>query len=164
MLDGENSVAETTISEPVAAENERFPRLKRLHRRAHANPVSAFITKVIVTIIGGFMILAGIVMLIGPGQGILAIIAGLAVLSLEYVWAQRLLHKAQARWEEARDKARAMDPKVRRRRIILGTLAVVIVAGALVAYLVVYDWPTYAVESWNWVQDFSALVPELPGM
>ncbi len=164
MLDGEKSVVEQTVNESSTPQKERFPRLKRLHAKAHSNPVSSVITKIIVTIIGVLMILAGIVMLIGPGQGILAIIAGLGVLSLEYVWAQKLLKKAQAKWEAARENARAMDPRVRRRRIALATLATVALCGAVLAYLVVYDWPAYTVTGWNWVQDISGLVPELPGM
>jgi uncharacterized protein (TIGR02611 family) len=163
-VEGEKSVVEESVSESSIPPKERFSRLKRLHARAHSNPVSAIITKVIVTIVGVLIILAGIVMLIGPGQGILAIIAGLAVLSSEYVWAQRLLKRAQAKWDEARDKARAMDPRVRRRRIALVTFATVAVCGAVVAYLVVYDWPAFTVTGWNWVQSISGLVPELPGM
>jgi uncharacterized protein (TIGR02611 family) len=163
-LNGDTPPADTTLEDFSPAAKERFVRLRRLHARAHSNPVTSLITKVVVTIVGVFLILIGIVMLVGPGQGILAILAGLAVLATEYAWAERLLRRVQARIHEAREKARAMDPKVRRRRIILSTLATVAAVGAVVAYLVVYDWPTIAVSSWNWLQNFSSLVPELPGM
>ncbi len=43
-------------------------------------------------------------------------------------------------------------------------LATVALVGAVVWYLAVYDWPSYAVDGWNWVQDISSVVPELPGM
>jgi uncharacterized protein (TIGR02611 family) len=157
------ALAEWQDEEPIP-DPQRFVRLRRLHERAHANPVSAFITKVVITIIGLLLIAVGIIMLFTPGQGILAVIAGLAVLSLEYVWAQRLLRKAQDRLQEARDRARAMDPTVRRRRLIATTLATVLIGGALVAYLVVYDWPSFAVSGWDWVQGLSSFVPDLPGM
>lgn len=163
-MNGETPPADATVEDTSPKAEERFVRLRQLHARAHSNPVTSLITKVVVTIVGAFLILIGIVMLIGPGQGILAIIAGLAVLATEYTWAERLLRRVQARLREARDKARAMDPKVRRRRIIASTLVTVAAVVAVVAYLVVYDWPTIAVSSWNWVQDFSGLVPELPGM
>ena len=38
-----------------------------------------------------------------PGPGILVIIAGLAILATEYVWAQRLLSKAKEKAEQAKD-------------------------------------------------------------
>jgi hypothetical protein len=48
-------------------------------------------------IVSGFTLLAiGIVMLVTPGPGWLTIIAGLALLAAEYVWAQRLLARMKA--------------------------------------------------------------------
>ena len=48
-------------------------------------------------IVSGFTLLAiGIVMLATPGPGWLTIIAGLALLAAEYVWAQRLLARMKA--------------------------------------------------------------------
>jgi hypothetical protein len=38
-----------------------------------------------------------------PGPGILLIIAGLAVLATEYVWAERLLNLAKQKAAQARD-------------------------------------------------------------
>jgi hypothetical protein len=59
--------------------------------------------RVAVTIAGFAVILAGAAMLILPGPGILVIIAGLALLATEYVWAQRLLKVARARATQAKD-------------------------------------------------------------
>jgi uncharacterized protein (TIGR02611 family) len=53
------------------------------------------------------VILAGIVMLVIPGPGIVTIIAGLAILATEYVWAERLLRAAKVR--AARAKGAAVD-------------------------------------------------------
>jgi drug/metabolite transporter (DMT)-like permease len=48
-------------------------------------------------IVSGFTLLAiGIVMLVTPGPGWLTIIAGLALLAAEYVWARRLLARMKA--------------------------------------------------------------------
>ncbi|MFV0433966.1 MAG: TIGR02611 family protein [Leucobacter sp.] len=47
--------------------------------------------KVLVTIIGVLVILAGVIMLVTPGPGWLAIFFGLAILGTEYHWARRLL-------------------------------------------------------------------------
>jgi hypothetical protein len=43
-------------------------------------------------------------MIVLPGPGLLVIIAGLAVLATEYVWARRLLMAAKARAEAAKTK------------------------------------------------------------
>jgi hypothetical protein len=57
-----------------------------------------------------------------------------------------------------------MDPKVRRRRLLLAGLVLLVVVGAAVAYLLTHDWPTIAVDGWDWVQSLAGWVPELPGM
>ncbi|HEX6845000.1 MAG TPA: PGPGW domain-containing protein [Actinomycetota bacterium] len=59
--------------------------------------------RVAVTIAGFVVLLAGVAMLVLPGPGIVVIIAGLAILSTEYVWAQRLLAKAREKAEQAKD-------------------------------------------------------------
>jgi hypothetical protein len=56
-----------------------------------------------VTIAGFAVLLAGIAMLVLPGPGLLVIIAGLGILSTEYVWAQRMLATAKRKAEEAKD-------------------------------------------------------------
>jgi uncharacterized protein (TIGR02611 family) len=50
------------------------------------------------TIVVGFaVLLAGLAMLVLPGQGILTVIAGLAILSRELPWAERMLEYAKKR-------------------------------------------------------------------
>lgn len=51
--------------------------------------------RVVITIMGITVVLAGIAMLVLPGPGWVAIIAGLAILATEYIWARRLLEKAR---------------------------------------------------------------------
>jgi len=141
-------------------------RWQRLHERLHRHPVTGLLTKVVVTIVGTAVVLVGVV-LSGPGvpgPGFVVIIFGLAILATEWSWAERLLKRARLALRNAAERARAMDPAVRRRRILLTTGAIVLVAGGIVGYLVAYDWPTWAVSAWNWVQDLSGVVPELPGM
>jgi uncharacterized protein (TIGR02611 family) len=65
--------------------------------------------RVVVMLIGAALLLGGLVMLVTPGPGIVLIIAGLAVLATEFVWAERMLDKAKAH-------AAAATNKVRRRR------------------------------------------------
>jgi uncharacterized protein (TIGR02611 family) len=85
-----------------------------LARRWHDHPtvvpfkvVGRFIARnskrVAVTIAGFVVVLAGAAMLVLPGPGLLVIIAGLAILATEYVWAQRLLRIAKEKATQAKD-------------------------------------------------------------
>ena len=56
-----------------------------------------------ITIAGFAVLLAGVVLLVLPGPGWLLIVAGLAILSTEYVWARRLLTTAKDKAEQAKD-------------------------------------------------------------
>jgi uncharacterized protein (TIGR02611 family) len=58
-----------------------------------------------VTVLGLLVVIAGVIMLVIPGPGILTIIAGLAILATEYVWAERLLAAAKTRAARAKDAA-----------------------------------------------------------
>ena len=139
---------------------------KRLHTRLHANPVTGLVTKVVVTVIGALVVLAGVV-LSGPGipgPGLLVIVAGLAILATEWAWAEKLLQRARAWLEKTRDQVRNMDPAVRRRRLLLGFLAAVVVLGAAAWLIAAYGWPSFAISSWDRIQSISGAVPELPGM
>ena len=60
--------------------------------------------RIAVTVAGFVLLLAGVVMMVTPGPGILLIIAGLAVLATEYVWAERMLNLAKQKAQQARDK------------------------------------------------------------
>ena len=57
-----------------------------------------------VSIAGGALVLVGLVMLVLPGPGVVVIIAGLAILATEYVWAERLLLMAKEKAVQAKDK------------------------------------------------------------
>ena len=45
----------------------------------------------VVTVAGGALIIGGVALMVLPGPGILLVVAGLAVLATEYVWARRVL-------------------------------------------------------------------------
>lgn len=75
-------------------------------------------------IVAGFTILlAGIVMLLAPGPAFVVIPVGLAVLSLEFAWAERLLHIAIEKGEAAKRKASATTMRERVLTLIAGALA-----------------------------------------
>jgi hypothetical protein len=56
----------------------------------------------VVKVVGGFALLGmGVVMLVTPGPGILAIAGGIGLLSTEFEWARRLRGRAEdavAKW------------------------------------------------------------------
>jgi Putative transmembrane protein (PGPGW) len=52
--------------------------------------------RVVIAIIGGTVLVAGIAMLVLPGPAVLVIPAGLAILAVEFAWARRWLRSARA--------------------------------------------------------------------
>lgn len=150
---------------PQEAETiDRLSRRGRLHARMHANPALALASKIGVTIVGSLVVLAGFVMLVTPGPGIVGIAVGLAILSTEYHWAERWLAVARRKVMEAKEQAEQMDPVVRRRRIMLVGAVLVVVALVGAWYVWTYDWPRVAVDTWDWMQSIAGWVPDLPGM
>ncbi|MBS0394420.1 MAG: PGPGW domain-containing protein [Proteobacteria bacterium] len=71
----------------------------RVTTDATARPAGAWRTlrRLLVTLAGTAMLLAGVAMIVLPGPAIVAIPAGLAILGLEYAWARRALHRLQAK-------------------------------------------------------------------
>ena len=59
--------------------------------------------RIAVSVVGLVLVLLGLVMLVLPGPGILFLLAGLAVLATEYVWAQRMLNYAKQKAEQAKN-------------------------------------------------------------
>lgn len=88
--------------------------------------------------VAGFtVLLAGIVMLITPGPAFVVIPVGLAMLSLEFVWAERLLGTAIEKGAEARRKAAQTTATERLLTLAAGLLA----CAALAAWALLGDIP-----------------------
>jgi uncharacterized protein (TIGR02611 family) len=136
----------------------------RVHGRLHRNRAMSATTKLVVTLVGSSVLAAGLVMMVTPGPGLVAIVAGLAILATEWDWADRWLTAARRKLHEARVAAERMDPRVRRRRILLATAVVVLVAIAVAGYVTVADWPGWSVSLWDRAQSFIGFLPDLPGM
>jgi uncharacterized protein (TIGR02611 family) len=88
-------------------------------------------------LIGAVVTLAGVAMLVTPGPAFVVIPIGLAILSLEFVWAERLLEKALIKGEEARRKAAQASPAQKRLTVAAGVLA----AAAAIAAVILWDIP-----------------------
>lgn len=61
--------------------------------------------RIAVAMVGSIMIVAGLIMLVLPGPGWAAIFVGLAILSTEFVWARRVMHRARQSFERAKERA-----------------------------------------------------------
>jgi uncharacterized protein (TIGR02611 family) len=107
------------IMERVRARRERHRQRHRLYRIGFAA-------------LGFIVLAAGVVMLVTPGPGIPAIILGLAMLALEFAWAERWLERIVNRVEEAADQVRESSPAKRAALIALGVLAVAAMIGVIV--------------------------------
>jgi len=89
-------------------------------------------------VLAGLVVLAaGIAMLALPGPAFVVIPIGLAILSLEFAWAEQLLEKALVKGEEARRKA----TQATRTQKILSGLAIACAAAAAVAAALIWDIP-----------------------
>ncbi|MFF3614135.1 TIGR02611 family protein [Streptomyces sp. NPDC002580] len=114
------------------AENERAlgsraPQFIKARRALHVS------WQVGVFVVGLAVVGAGVVMLPLPGPGWLVIFGGMAIWATEFVWAQLVLRWTKRKVTEATQ--RALDPRVRRRNIILTTVGLVIVAVLVGVYL-----------------------------
>ncbi len=118
------------VGEPVVKEKplgSRAPRFVKSSRALHMGWRAG------VFLVGLVVVVIGVIMLPLPGPGWLVIFAGMAIWGTEFVWAQLVL-----RWTKhkvADFAQRALDPRVRRRNIILTSVGVVICAVLLSVYL-----------------------------
>ncbi|MEU3891181.1 TIGR02611 family protein [Streptomyces sp. NPDC029041] len=115
----------------------RAPEFVKARRALHVS------WQVGVFIIGLAVVVAGIIMLPLPGPGWVVIFGGMAIWATEFVWAQLVLRWTKRKVTEAAQ--RALDPRVRRRNIILTSIGLVIV-GVLVG---VYLWKFGIVMPWK---------------
>ena len=102
---------ERDASETVADISATDPELaRRWHEHPAVVPVKAVVLfilhngkRILLTIAGLVVLLAGIALLVLPGPGWLVIFVGLSILATEYVWAQRLLRIAKEKANNAKD-------------------------------------------------------------
>lgn len=100
----------------------------------------SYVKRSAVTLVGVCLVLGGIALMPLPGPGIVVVVAGLAVLATEYVWARRLLRRAKAEAERAQEEAVASPA-----RIATTVLSALAVCGVGITMLVVEDvhWPIW---------------------
>ncbi|MZD08232.1 TIGR02611 family protein [Streptomyces sp. SID5785] len=131
------STAAPTSEEDAKPLGSRAPEFVQARRALHLS------WQVGVFVVGLAVVVAGIVMLPLPGPGWLVIFGGMAIWATEFVWAQLVLRWTKRKVTEAAQ--RALDPRVRRRNIILTTVGLVIIA-VLVG---IYVWKFGLEMPWN---------------
>jgi len=128
-------VTDETKSEQALG--SRAPQFIRARRMLHLS------WQVGVFVVGLAVVVVGVIMLPLPGPGWLVIFGGMAIWATEFVWAQLVLRWTKRKVTEATQ--RALDPKVRRRNIILTAVGL-----AIIAVLVgVYVWKFGFEMPWN---------------
>jgi hypothetical protein len=87
--------------------------------------------RIAVTVAGFAVLIAGGVMMVTPGPGVLVIVLGLAILATEWAWAERMLDKAKESGKVVLDQATASPT-----RIVLSVLVTLGgIAGGIWAFL-----------------------------
>ena len=122
------------MSEPEAAKPSFVERM-RAQRETHRE--RSKIVRFGFVIVGFTVLLAGIAMMVLPGPALAVIPIGLAILSLEFAWAEHLLEKALVKGEEAKRKA----AEASRAQKILSGLAIACAAAAAAAAALLWDIP-----------------------
>jgi uncharacterized protein (TIGR02611 family) len=104
--------------------------VQRLRHRRERHRDRGRIYRIAWVAAGFIVVVAGLVMVVFPGPALVVIPIGLAMLSLEFAWAERLLDSTLERGVEAKDMAMGAS----RRQKIVGIAAIVCAlaaAGAL---------------------------------
>jgi uncharacterized protein (TIGR02611 family) len=106
--------------------------VERLEAQRERHRQRGFVVRMLYTIVGFGLLIVGLLMLVLPGPALIVIPLGLAVLSLEFAWAEGLLERTLAHAETARRKA---GETTRTQRVVSGLGAAIAVAA-----LAVWGW------------------------
>ncbi len=129
---------ETGGRPPIVEEpGKRVPMIDRVRARQERHRQRHRLYRIGFAALGFLVLAAGIVMLVTPGPGIPAIVLGLAMLALEFAWAERWLERLLNRVEQAAEEVRRSGPAKRVALIAAGVLAV----AAYIVIIVLWDVP-----------------------
>jgi len=114
------------------------PRLvERLQAREELHRERSRIVRALYVAVGFTVLLAGLAMLVLPGPAFLVIPIGLAILALEFTWAEAMLERAIEQGEKARQRAAETSTTQR----VRGGIAVALGAAAAAVWAVLGDIP-----------------------
>jgi uncharacterized protein (TIGR02611 family) len=115
----------------------RHPWLERLREQRERHLNRSRFYRVPFALLGFTVVLVGIAMLVLPGPGLLVIAAGLAMLALEFAWAERVLERTLDRMAETGSRVRRLG-RLEKAVSVLASLAAL---GALIAVAMYFDVP-----------------------
>jgi uncharacterized protein (TIGR02611 family) len=141
MISDTQQTAGARAASPPQDKREPPQVVKTLKRRRAAHRDHGTIYRAAFVVAGAVIVLAGLAMLALPGPAFLVIPIGLAILSLEFAWAGRLLDSALVQADHARVKAAKTSP----RQKTLTAVAIVALAVAFIAAAILYDVPVLPV-------------------
>jgi uncharacterized protein (TIGR02611 family) len=102
--------------------------VERVRERRERHRRRSRIVRAAVALAGFVVVLAGLAMIPLPGPGLLIVAAGLAILALEFAWAERLLERTIEQVDAAGDKVKRAS---RAQQVILGLLVVLALAAVV---------------------------------
>ena len=108
--------------------------VRRLRERREAYRERGSVYRIAWVTAGVVVVVAGIVMVVFPGPALVVIPIGLAMLSLEFAWVERLLDSTLERGIDAKD----MALRASRAQKIVGVAAIVCALAAAVAVAIIY--------------------------
>lgn len=124
----------------MSAEPARPPRhklIERLAARRERHMRRSRFYRVLFAIAGAIVTLAGIAMLALPGPAFVVIPIGLAMLAMEFAWAERWLHMAVVQAQKAQHQAAHATTAQK----VLGGVATALAAAAFATAAVLWDIP-----------------------
>ena len=122
----------------VATADSPKPRIvQRLEAQRERHRQRSFLVRMLYTILGFTVLIAGLLMLVLPGPALIVIPVGLALLSLEFVWAEGMLERALVHGDNARRKAQNTTTTQR----VLSAIVLTLVLAGLAAWGVLGDIP-----------------------
>ena len=119
---------------------EQRPRpklIEKLEARREQHLQRGRLYRVLFALAGVTVLVAGLIMLVTPGPAFVLIPIGLAMLALEFTWAERLLDRSLEQAQIAQEKA----AQATRRQRILGLIAGLLALAACVLAILWWDIP-----------------------
>jgi uncharacterized protein (TIGR02611 family) len=113
------------------------PIIQRLQARRERHLARGRLYRVVFAVAGFTVLAAGLAMLVLPGPGLVVIVIGLALLALEFAWAERMLERAVDRME----RARRATQEAKRWQKVFGVLALAAASGAVTVAAVYWNVP-----------------------
>jgi uncharacterized protein (TIGR02611 family) len=127
-----------------------WQQMQAFRERIEAKPTLRRTYRVLIAVIGGIVLAAGIVMIPYPGPGWAVVFIGLAILASEFLWARRVLTYARRKYDAWTDWLARQSFVVRMAVLAATGLVVLATLWLLNVFYSVAGW--VGLDSWTWLQ------------